>query len=271
MGPCVGVLGLGLVGRALAERLVAASFEVEAFDPDVSKLTPAGVRRAAEAREMTAGTVVVAVYDGAQAEQALLDLNDRTTLCVTTCEPARAERLAARYPGFIEAPVSGTSREIREGSALCLLAGDAVRIESARSVLDALFPRRVYIGAPGSAAKAKLGINLVLQLNRAALAEGLALASRMAVPEDAFLQVLRQSAASSAVMESKGDKMVRRDYSPESRLAQTLKDARLILDEARGAGQTLPLMETNLRLLERAISLCGPDADPSAIIESLRP
>jgi 3-hydroxyisobutyrate dehydrogenase-like beta-hydroxyacid dehydrogenase len=71
-------------------------------------------------------------------------------------------------------------------------------------------------------------------------------------------------------MDSKGEKMVRGDYAPQSRLAQTLKDAQLILEEAERQHQVLPLMRTNVALLSAAIAIAGAEADPAAIIEALR-
>jgi 3-hydroxyisobutyrate dehydrogenase-like beta-hydroxyacid dehydrogenase len=110
----------------------------------------------------------------------------------------------------------------------------------------------------------------VLQLNRAALAEGIVFASRLGLDPGAFLKVLAASPPHSDVMEAKGDKMLQRDYTPQSRIAQTLKDAELILQEARRRGQRLPLMEVNAAILAVSIDLGGPDRDSSAVIEAIR-
>jgi 3-hydroxyisobutyrate dehydrogenase-like beta-hydroxyacid dehydrogenase len=93
----------------------------------------------------------------------------------------------------------------------------------------------------------------------------------MGLDAAAFLAIARQSAAHSAVMDSKGDKMVKRDFAPQSRIAQTLKDAELILEEARRRKQHLPLTLIQTALLRTAIALSGPDADSSAIIGAIRP
>jgi hypothetical protein len=80
--------------------------------------------------------------------------------------------------------------------------------------------------------------------------------------------VLAASPAHSDVIEAKGEKMLQRDYTPQSRIAQTLKDAELILDEARRHGQRLPLMELNAAILAACIESGGPDRDSSAVIEA---
>jgi 3-hydroxyisobutyrate dehydrogenase-like beta-hydroxyacid dehydrogenase len=72
-------------------------------------------------------------------------------------------------------------------------------------------------------------------------------------------------------MDTKGDKMVRRDFAPQSHISQTLKDAELILEQARQRRQHLPLTVAQTALLRAAITLFGPEADSSAIIAAIRP
>jgi len=71
-------------------------------------------------------------------------------------------------------------------------------------------------------------------------------------------------------MDSKGQKMLTRDYAPQSHIAQTLKDAELILEESRRRGLRLPMTTTQAELLRAAIALEGPDSDSAAVIEAIR-
>ena len=109
------------------------------------------------------------------------------------------------------------------------------------------FPRRFHIGKVGDGGRAKLAVNLILGLNRLALAEGLVFAERLGLDPAAFLKVARASAAASQVMDTKGPKMVAGDFAPEGRVRQTLKDAHLMLDQARKTGQQLPLLDSSRR------------------------
>jgi 3-hydroxyisobutyrate dehydrogenase-like beta-hydroxyacid dehydrogenase len=221
--------------------------------------------------------IVLAVLDTLQVEQAIDELlpagAGRALICTTTCDPAWLERIAARAAGsgaaLIEFPIAGTSEQLRNGEAIGLLGGQREAIDDARDVLTAICEKRFLVGAAGSAGRAKLAVNLVLQLNRAALAEGLVFAERMGLDSRALLALLRASPARSGVMDAKGDKMLRGDYQPESRIAQTLKDARLILEEATRHGQRLPLMEANAALLAAAADEDG-ERDSAAIIEAIR-
>jgi putative dehydrogenase len=87
----------------------------------------------------------------------------------------------------------------------------------------------------------------------------------------AFLATARRSAAYSSVMDTKGDKMLARDFAPQSHIAQTIKDSELILEEARQQEQHLPMTLIQIGLLRSAITLVGPEADSSAVIEAIRP
>ena len=127
-----------------------------------------------------------------------------------------------------------------------------------------------YVGPCGSAAKMKLITNLVLGLNRAALAEGLAFAEALGVSPADALEVLIPSNAYSKAMDVKGRKLVERDFSVQARLLQHLKDVRLMLQQAAAVGMELPLTDTHRRLLEQAESAGLGDLDNSAIIEVLR-
>ena len=116
----------------------------------------------------------------------------------------------------------------------------------------------------------KLVSNLVLGLNRAALAEGLAFAEVLGLDADATLQVLQGSAAYSRQMDTKGRKMIDRDFAPQAKLSQHLKDVRLMLHAATAAGLTLTLTDAHRQLLERAEALGFGDRDNSAVVEAAR-
>ena len=137
-------------------------------------------------------------------------------------------------------------------------------------MLEALFPRRFHIGKIGDGGRAKLAINLILGLNRLALAEGLVFASRLGLDPAAFLDVARVSAAASQVMDTKGPKMVAGNFVPEGRVRQTLKDTQLMLDQARKAGQQLPLLEIHADVLQACLAQGDGEYDNAIVIEEIR-
>jgi 3-hydroxyisobutyrate dehydrogenase len=224
--------------------------------------------------------IVIAVYDGEQVKTVLGEIESETAharpvvICTTTCAPDDIIRIAGRAASagmrFVEAPISGTSAEVRDGTAAALVAGEAEAIDAADALLAILCPRRVRVGKIGDASRTKLAINLVLQNNRAALAEGIVFAERLGLDGRAFLEAAGASAAYSGVMDTKGLKMLTRDFRPQSHISQTLKDAELILEQARCHGLHLPVTAVQTDLLRAAIALEGPNSDSSAVIEAIR-
>ena len=226
------------------------------------------------------GVVVLAVFSTDQVE----DVVEKTlvpaagagkiVLCTSTCDPDRIAALAARVAPkgirFLETPVSGSSGQVSRGEGIGLIGGDPETAAEVDDILTALFPRRFHIGKAGDGGRAKLAINLILGLNRMALAEGLVFASRLGLDPKAFLDVARASAAYSQVMDIKGRKMVEREFKPEGFVHQSLKDFTLMHEQAAKLGQTLPALELNKSLLEACVRAGEADLDNSAVIEEIR-
>ncbi len=183
-------------------------------------------------------------FDAAQAREALQARPEGCApdvMVMTTCDP---EGIASLVPlagpcGLVEAPVSGTSAQLARGEAVLWLAGEEAAVARMMPVAGAL-GRVVRLGAFGEGARVKLCVNLVLGLNRAALAEGMLLAEALGIAGGRFLDLARESAAASAVMATKGPKMAARDFAPEGRVVQSAKDFRLILRAAEEARVGLP-------------------------------
>jgi 3-hydroxyisobutyrate dehydrogenase-like beta-hydroxyacid dehydrogenase len=286
----VGVIGTGLMGTACAKRLLAARFEVLGYDMDAGKLGPLAALGGRAARSIaeiarSCDKVVLAVFDTDQVEDAIEGpdglLAGRpaggpplTAVCVSTCDPDRIAALAARPPAgrlrFVEAPVSGTSEQTARGEALGLIGGDRAAADGASDVLDAICPRRHHVGAAGNGGRAKLAINLILGINRAALAEGLVFAERMGLAPEAFLRVARESAAYSQVMDVKGGKMVGGDFAPHGFVTQSLKDFSLMAGQARRFKQRLPLAETYTGLMQGCVAAGEGELDNSVVINEIR-
>ena len=283
----IGVVGLGLMGEVFSQRLIAAGFDVLGFDIDPKKgetLSTMGGRAAASMGDIAhdSSPIILAVFNTDQVEEvvekdllpALGENSGKIVICTSTCDPDRIAALAARVAKrglrFLEAPVSGTSDQVRRGDGVGLLGGDLSIAAEVAPVLDALFPKRFHVGAAGDGGRAKLAVNLILNLNRLALAEGLVFASRLGLDPDAFLRVAQNSAAYSQVMETKGPKMVRSDFRPEGRVRQSLKDVHLMLEQAQRKGQQLPALEVDAALLEACVRHGEGDLDNSVIIEEIR-
>ncbi len=286
-----GVIGAGLMGTACARRLIQAGIDVVAYDVDEAKraaIAKLGARAAGSVAETArqCATLVLCVFNTDQVEQVIegkggvLDAignepQPRTIICTSTCDPDRlaalAARIAPRGAQFLEVPVSGTSRQVADGDGVGLVGGDRAVMEQAAAVLDAICPRRYYLGGVGNGSRAKLAVNLILGLNRAAIAEGLVFAERLGLDREAFLDVARGSAAYSQVMDIKGPLMARREFrNPISRVDQSLKDFHLMIEQARAKGQELPFASVYAQMLEDCVRNGEGEWDNAAIAEAIQ-
>lgn len=286
----VGVIGTGLMGTACAKRLLAAGHEVIGYDVDartLKKFEETGGQGVPALDDLVrrCRQIVLTVFNTDQVEDAIegprgllallpADAAPLLVVCVSTCDPDRIGALAARIPAprlhFVEAPISGTSDQTARGEGLGLIGGDPRGAEEARAILNAICPRRHYLGAAGNGGRAKLAINLILGVTRAALAEGLVFAERMGLDPAAFLTVARDSAAYSQIMDVKGKKMVEGDFTPHGRITQSLKDFVLMLEQAARIRQQLPLAQTYVDLAKACIAHGEGDLDNSIVIEEIR-
>jgi putative dehydrogenase len=278
----VGVIGLGLMGEVYTRRLIAAGFTVIGFDVDAEK-TKRIVQLGARAGSLAdiardCQPIVLAVFNTDQVEdvvqQTLVQAAaGKIVMCTSTCDPDRIATLGARVAGklrFLETPVSGTSEQVRDGDGVGLIGGDEKIAADAKPVLDVLFPKRFHIGKVGDGGRTKLAVNLILGLNRMALAEGMVFAERIGLDLTAFLKVARASAAYAQVMDTKGQKMISGDFSPQGYVKQHLKDVHLMLDQAQKVGQKLPLLEVHANSLEACVRHGEGEADNCIIIEEIR-
>ncbi len=279
----VGLLGVGLLGRALAQRLLAAGYSVTGYDPDgerrrdLRELGGEPVEEPAALIERCRRSVVCLPDSSVTAR--LLPVLERLAagslvIDCTTGAPDEMEsfaaRLAARGVGYLDATVAGSSAQVARGEAVLMVGARAELLPVARDLLEAIAPRLFHVGPPGYGARFKLAVNLVLGLNRLALAEGLAFAESCGLEPTQVLEVLRASPAYSRVMDTKGRRMIEGDYEPEARLRQHHKDVLLILREAALRGIELPASALHERLLAEAEARGWAEVDNSAIRELYR-
>lgn len=279
-----GLIGLGLMGEAIAARLRGAGHGVLGFDIQPrcgANLVALGGKVASDAGTVLAACDIVLLSVPSHADvQVILSENSRSLhpgqllIDTTTGAPEAALQIAAGLAecgvAYLDATISGSSAQVRQGEVLWMVGGHRADFERCAELLHCVGREAIYTGPTGSGSKMKLVTNLVLGLNRAALAEGLALASRLELDTVQALAVLRSSAAYSRIMDSKGEKMIHGEFTPVARLSQHLKDVNLILDAGSVAGAHLPLSETHLKLLEAAEAAGLGALDNSAIYEVYR-
>lgn len=281
----LGIIGLGLLGGAIARKLHEAGYAPTGFDMNAdrrSEAVAAGISVVADAAELVkeSDVVLLSLPNGQVVDALLAELRPhlrsrQIIIDTTTAAPqqmvAHAEILRTLGVGYVESEVAGSSAQVARREVLVFAGGTAADVESVRELLECFAAEVRYVGPTGTAARWKLVHNLILGLHRAVLAEGLALAEAMGLDAASLLDVLRRTPASSAVMTTKGPKMLSRDFAPQATVRQHLKDVRLIIETAARAGVDVPLSRLHQELLERAIALGYSEADNSAIVMALLP
>jgi 3-hydroxyisobutyrate dehydrogenase-like beta-hydroxyacid dehydrogenase len=277
----VGMIGLGLMGSALAERLLAGGRPVVGYDVRDSardQLGASGGEPRVSVGEVfaSARVVILSLPDSdvvrAVTDEARASVRGARIIDTTTGDPeataALGQRLSDRGAQYLDATLTGSSDVARSGE-LVITAGGPIEAFRQSEPLFRLFAKEwFHVGPWGSGARAKLVVNLILGLNRAAMAEGLAFARRCGLDASAMLEVLRAGSAYSRVMDAKGRKMIDANFEPEARLALHLKDVRLIVASAQRTGAAVPFSHLHEQILTDLVARGLGEADNSVVIRA---
>lgn len=280
--PTIGIVGLGLLGSAIAARLRAAGCPLVGHDivpACVERLVALGGTAAKSAAEVAgASDAVLAVLPSlASVESAILGADGivagarpgQTVLQMSTISPELTRRLdgelSARGLTFLDCPVSGTSGMVAQGNGAFYVGGDRALYERWRPMLEAVLPRAFYVGAAGQAMLLKLVANLLVALNSASVAEALTMATRGGLDGALVVDVLGAGAATSQMLQVRGPLMVRGEFTAQMKLELFMKDLHLIQGAAQACGAALPLTDVAERLYA-ATQAAGHGAEDLAVV-----
>lgn len=238
---CIGLIGTGALGSAVARRLIELDLEVHAYNRDPRKLAPLaelGVVPCASPAQVAekAAIVLTAVTDSAALEAVLygsggvLRERRRPLLIVDigTHDPdqlaAVARKAIASGAAFLEAPVTGSVHDAIHGTLNFLAGGDEATVCAARPFLETLGKRVYHMGPPGSGNTAKLAMNLLVGAMAFGLGEAIAMldSARLEVP--VFLDALAASGLKSPLYDRLGQRYLERDFAVRFSLSNLEKD-----------------------------------------------
>ncbi|HEY3303860.1 MAG TPA: NAD(P)-dependent oxidoreductase [Candidatus Binatia bacterium] len=282
----IGIIGVGLLGNAVASRLLQGKFEVKGYDArseQVKALRANGLTAARSIAEAAAQADAVftilpsltSVETTILGPGGLIETAPRscTLIQMSTVPPELARRLgeaaAAKGLGFLDAPMSGTSAMVARGECAIFVGGDRARAEACRPIFDAIAKKTCYIGDVGMASLAKLAANLLVALNTAALAEALVLGAKGGLAPAVLLDALKESAGASKMVEVRGPLMASHRFDAQMKIDLFLKDFQLMIDEGRRLGVPLPLTSITQQLAMAAAVAGRGGEDFAAIITPL--
>lgn len=285
--PRVALLGLGLMGGGMAERLLGEKLPVAVYNRSPQKaerFAAVGAKVSATPREAATGAdVVIAMLadddasknvwlgpDGALAGAA------RGTVLVesSTISPGWVRELsvaaAERGCELLDAPVTGSKPQAATGQLFFLVGGPDAVLERVRPVLAVLSRDIVHLGPVGSGALVKLINNFVCGVQAVALAEALAMIERTTLDSARALSVLIDGAPGSPLVKLLSRRMKARDFSPNFPLKLMAKDLKYAIDAAASHSVPLATARAALHTMRQAIEVGLGDEDFSAVVELLR-
>jgi 3-hydroxyisobutyrate dehydrogenase-like beta-hydroxyacid dehydrogenase len=282
----VGIVGLGLLGTAVATRLRGAGHAVVGYDivpACVDRLIALSGAPAKSAAEVARESEIVCTLlpSLAAVEEAILGADGVAagarpgqTLCqMSTISPTLTERLAretaARGLTFLDCPISGTSGMVARGDGVIFVGGERAAYVRWRPLLESILPGAVHIGAAGQAMLLKLVANLLVALNSASVAEALTMARRGGLDPQMVLDVLKTGAGSSRMLDVRGPMMVRGEFPAQMKLDLFMKDLHLIQEAAGTIGARLPLTDVAERLYAAAQVAGYGDDDLAVVVTEL--
>jgi 3-hydroxyisobutyrate dehydrogenase len=278
----VGLIGLGLLGQAVAARLRAKGHEVVGYDvlPEkVQGLVALGGSGAPSAAAVARGAEAVCTLlpSLASVEEAILGADGivaggragQTIIQMSTISPELTRRLDREVSGrglsFLDCPVSGTSSMVARGEGIIFVGGEPALTERWRPLLEAILPRAVYVGSAGQAMALKLVANLLVALNTAAAAEALLMAEKAGLDPSRVLDILAGGAATSRMLEVRGPLIIGREFPPQMKLDLFMKDLALITEAGEQVGAPLPLTRV-ARQLYGAAQAAGHGGEDLAVV-----
>ena len=283
----VGFVGVGRMGANMARRLQDKGYRITAVhDRNQQAANELGRELGCEAVETPArvaelSEVVVTVvsddaamqdiYREGASNSLLAHAKGRLFINCATVSPdiyIFTEKVIERYEGAsLEACMASSITQARQGTLYLMCAGKESVFERARPLLEVMSAHLRYIGRTGEASKVKALVNMVMNCNTAALAEGLGLGAALGVDLTMLREVFSQTGAASRVLETDGEDMQARAHDCYFSAAHATKDSGIALGLAATAGLTLPLAEATHRQYQRLVAAGRGDLDKSAIAE----
>ncbi len=282
----IAFVGVGRMGANMARRLKDCGYEITAIN-DVDKAAAEslaeelGAKYCASLSELTAAADVVFTVvsnDNAMrsifidAEDNLLQGSEGTVFvnCATVSDKVQKDiDVAAKAVGAatLEGAMASSISQAREGKLFLIIGGEKEVFENLKPLLDQLSVNLKHTGEIGKASQVKALVNMVMNINTAALAEGLGLADALGLDLEMIVDVFAQTGANSRVLETDSEDMIARDHEAWFMAEHAAKDSGLAQDLANEVGLNLPLNDATKAQYDKLTEMGKGQLDKSGISE----
>ena len=283
----VSVIGTGLMGKPMVERLLDQGHEVVVWNRTREKMKPLetrGAKVASTASEAIQDShLTILMLTDAQAIREVLSasvqeggLGQRAIVQMGTIAPSESRAIAhevqERGGRYVEAPVLGSITEARKGTLLIMVGGEEAVFDEWQGLLSCLGTQPRWVGPVGSASMLKLALNQLIASHISAFSLSLGLIQRSGCRVEDFMEILKQSALVAPMYEKKLPRLRDRQYdNPNFPTTHLLKDVNLVIQEATLAGLATTGLEGIRTLLEETLEKGLRDVDYSSIFETIVP
>jgi len=281
----IGIVGLGRMGGNMGRCLKDKGWNVSAVLDANAEVTATlaaelGATAAKSPAEVTANSDVIltVVTDDAAmegiffgADNLLEGADGRVFINCATLSPGIHPKIGAAADaagaGCLEACMASSIPQAREGKLFLMIGGEEEVFNAQRALLDDLSAALHFIGPLGKASEVKALVNMVMNINTAALAEGLGIGAALGLDLEMLRNVFRQTGANSRVLETDSDDMIHRDHDCFFSAEHAAKDSGIALEMAKGAGVNAPLAAATLAQYQRLVAMGLGSLDKSGVAE----
>jgi len=279
----VSFVGVGRMGAKMARRLKDCGFTIAAvFDthaPAAHELARELACTAAtdlKALAATADIIITVVTDDRAMKSIytgglLTRARGKLFINCATVTPAThvwvQQKCQAKGAQSLEACMASSIPQARQGTLYLMCGGERPAFDRALPILEKLGPTPRYIGPAGSAAQVKALVNMVMNANTAALAEGLGLGHALGLDLTMLREVFSQTGARSGVLQTDGEDMQNRDHACFFSAAHAAKDSGIALQLAKAQHLNLPLAAATTKQYDRMVKAGLGELDKSGIAE----
>ena len=278
----IAFLGLGIMGKPMAQNLVKAGHELRVWNRTPGK-SVGGAHSAATPKEAAkdAEVVWVCVSDTAAVEHVLLGRDGvieslKPSMIVvdsSTILPAAslrfADRVRAKGGDFVDAPMTGSKVGAESGQLIFIVGARQETFNKLQPLFSAMGKSAVRVGENGKGLAAKLSMNLMIALTFEGFAEALVLAKKQGVDLEPLMSLINQSMVRSGVVDYKAPFVLSRDFTANFPMKLMHKDINLMLEAARQNGVKLPALETVEKVYEKSTKEGRSDLDYAATLVTL--
>lgn len=283
----VALLGLGLMGLPIAQRLVHCGHDVVAWNRSNERLKIAQevgltVEPSLTAALAVSEVVVLTLSDAAAIDEVLLNsavislIEGKTVLQMGTISPDESRNIAACIEAaggdYLEAPVLGSIPEAKSGELIIMTAGSQSAYHQTLLILRGLGKEVEYLGPVGMGAAVKLAMNQLIASLTAAFSQSLGLIRAQGVEVEHFMKLLRQSALYAPTFDKKLKRFMEHDYSnPNFPLKHLIKDVTLFQQVAEASGMNGEIANAMLKVLISGQNAGYGEMDYSSLYEAINP